>query len=133
MPYVPIPDADSRSFWAAAAAGRLLIQRCPECEEAQFFPRPSCIHCQGSAVVDEYASGRAAVHSFTIVRRAPSRDLADRVPYVVALVDLDEGVRMMTNVVDCDPDDVSIGMEVEATFQRLSDDITLPLFRPVLK
>lgn len=130
----PLPSLDSevdRVFWGAAAEGRLLVQECAECGERQFFPRSWCHYC-GSAEIEWIESGGTGrVHTFTVIRRATELlEFADAVPYVVAYVELDEGVRMCTNVVDCDPEDVETGMPVEVTFEDVNESVALPVFRP---
>jgi len=127
---VPTPYQDTQAYWDAAKAQRLIIQRCTDCGEPQFYPRGVCKHCLGSKLEWFDASGRGKVHSFTICHRAPHPGFAGRLPFVLALVDLEDGVRMMTNIVDCDPDSVRIDMAVKVTFEQLSPDITLPQFAP---
>ncbi len=125
----PIPDPDSEPYWAAALEGRLLIQRCEACGAHQLYPRDRCISCRGPVAWVE-ASGNGTVYSFTIIRQNYSRSFKHLIPYVVALVDLDEGPRLMTNLVGCDPDSVGIGMRVRATFEQVSDQAGIALFTP---
>ncbi|MEN8183302.1 MAG: Zn-ribbon domain-containing OB-fold protein [Myxococcota bacterium] len=110
---LPAPDGVAEPFWRGAAEGRLLYQRCSSCDHAQFYPRALCTRC-GETPEWEQASGRGAVHTFTIVRQMGARPFRDRLPYVVAMIELVEGVRMMGNVTDCAVEDVRIGMPVEA-------------------
>lgn len=126
-PY-PVPDGDTAPFWAAALEGKLCIQRCRECGRHVFYPRAVCPHCTAAGLEWVDASGRGSIHSYTVVHRAPE-EFRDDVPYVVALVDLDEGVRMMTRITGCEPGQVEIGLPVEVDFQRLTDEIALPCFR----
>lgn len=125
----PAPDGDTRPFWEAAQRGRLQIQQCRSCRRHIFYPRVVCPHCMSDQIDWITASGRATVYSYTVVHRAPA-EFRDEVPYVVALVELDEGVRMMTRLVDCRPQDVSIGMALEVDFRPLTAEIALPYFRP---
>jgi uncharacterized protein len=127
---LPTPDAETQPWWDAAREGRLLIKRCSSCGRPHFYPRPFCPHCWSTAVEWEEASGRATLYTFSIVRRNDLPPFNERVPYVAAVVDLAEGVRMMTNVVECELDDVEIGMPLEVVFQPISDDVTIPVFRP---
>jgi uncharacterized protein len=122
----PVPDAVTQPFWDGVAEGVLRIQRCLECDRYVFYPRAVCPQCMTSDMEWVEASGAGRVHSFTIVHRAPP-DYRDEVPYVVALVDLDEGVRMMTRLVDVQPASVVVGMAVEAAIQG---EPRLPYFRP---
>lgn len=119
---LPVPNADTAAFWDGCARGVLRIQRCGDCGGAQFPPRPFCGTCRSAALRWEPASGRATVASFSVVHRAPVPAFRDAVPYVLALVDLAEGPRMMTNVVDCDPDAVRIGQAVRFVFRPVAED-----------
>ncbi len=110
---LPAPDAVAVPWWKAAGQGRLLFQRCPSCQHAQFYPRAVCTRC-GATPEWEEASGRGTVHTFTIVRQMGAKPFRERLPYVVAMIELDEGVRMMSNVTDCPVEDVHVGMEVVA-------------------
>ena len=125
----PVPDSDSAPYWSAAHDGRLVVQRCVVCGARQLYPRDRCLKCRGAVEWIE-ASGRGTVYSFTVIRQNYTRPFRDQIPYVVALVDLEEGPRVMTNVVGCDPDDVHIGMPVRATFETVSDEAGIALFEP---
>jgi uncharacterized OB-fold protein len=116
-------------YWEAAAEGRMVIQGCVDCGAAIFPPRPLCPACWSSAVEWRDASGRASVESFSVVHRAPNESFVAEVPYVVALVRLDEGPRLMTNVIGCDPDDVRIDMRVRVVYTEYTDFV-LPQFEP---
>lgn len=126
---VPVPTADSAVFWERCKAGELCLPRCRECGELNWFPRAMCRYCSGIDMDWVPMSGLATVYRFSVVDRPPSPDLPGR--YVLALVDLDEGVRMMTHIVGCDPAEARIGMRVSVRFQPISDEISLPVFRPV--
>jgi hypothetical protein len=126
---LPLPEPETAPFWAGTDAGKLLIQRCLVCGRRQFYPRYFCAACAGDVEWIE-ASGLGEVHSFTIVRQNGTPPFDALVPYVLALIELDEGVRMMGNVIDVAVDDVSIGMPVQVTFARETDDVVLPMWRP---
>jgi uncharacterized protein len=126
----PQPDFDSAPYWAAARQGHLVVQRCAVCANVQLYGRAQCTRCGSSEVEWEPASGRGTVYSFTVIRQQHVRPFRDMVPYVVALVDLEEGPRVMTNLVGCEPDQVSIGMAVRATFEPVSDEASIVLFEP---
>jgi uncharacterized OB-fold protein len=128
---LPVTDLSTEEFWSAARSGRLLIKRCRACGRAHFYPRPFCPHCWSEDVVWEEASGRATVYTWSIVHRNDLFPFSERVPYVAAVVDLDEGPRLMTNIVDTEPSDVRIGMAVEVTFRPLADGLRYPVFRAV--
>ena len=125
----PIPDAVSRPFWEGIADGLLRLQHCRQCDRHVFYPRAVCPHCSADDLCWVDARGSGRIHSFTVVHRAPP-DYRDDVPYVVALVELDEGVRMMTRVVDVDPSAVRVDMPVTVSIQG---DPRLPYFRPATR
>lgn len=127
---VPTPTHETRPYWEGCKQHELRVQRCAACGYYQFFPRLYCAQCFSDRVEWVKTSGWAKVLSFTIVRRPPSPAFADEVPYVVALVTLDEGPTMMTNIVGCAPEKVEIGMPVEVTFDDWTEEISIPKFRP---
>jgi uncharacterized OB-fold protein len=133
LPPRPAPEitAHAAPFWAAARKGMLVIQRCPACGHCQHYPRPWCTNCLHEGVEFVEASGEGTVYTFTVIRRSPNPAFAARVPYVLAFVDLDEGVRLVTNIVDCDPESVRIGQRVQARFEAIDDEHTVVLFAPV--
>jgi uncharacterized OB-fold protein len=126
---LPEVNADTEPWWDATRVRRLVVQRCRKNGHLQHYPRSLCITC-GSTDLDFIGvSGRGKVYSHTAVYRAPSPDL--KVPYVVALVRLDEGPVLLTNIVDSPPDDVYCDMAVEVSWRPLSDGRNLPVFRPL--
>lgn len=127
----PVPDRSTYGapYWDAARAHRLVLQRCTGCGRLQHFPRPWCTQCLADDLEFVAASGRGTIYSFTVVRRNRNPVFAPRTPYVIALVDLDEGVRVFTGIVDCDPDAVSVGQRVRVCFEDVDDDHSVPLFR----
>ena len=127
---VPRPTPESQPFWDGCRNGELLLQRCTDCGEYQFYPRMMCCHCNSDALAWVRASGHGTVGSYTVVRRPVSQAYAADTPYVVALIVLAEGPTMMSNVIACDPADVAIGMPVEVTFEQWSEQTTIPKFRP---
>jgi uncharacterized OB-fold protein len=126
----PRADAESAPYWDAAAEDRLAVQRCTVCGHMQLYPRPWCLRCRG-AVEWIGASGLGTVYSFTVIRQNFLQPFRDELPYVVALVDLDEGPRLMTNVVGCEPDAVTVGARVRAQFLAVADDARVPVFELV--
>jgi uncharacterized OB-fold protein len=127
----PRPSPETAVYWEACRNHQLMIQKCSNCNHYQFYPRIICTECMSQDVEWIVASGLAEVSSFTIVRRPVSKAYADEVPYVVALIKLDEGPAMMSNIVECDIDNVKIGMRVEVLFEDWSEEISIPKFRPV--
>ncbi|MFF3512527.1 Zn-ribbon domain-containing OB-fold protein [Streptomyces sp. NPDC002573] len=122
---LPDIDAFTRAYWDAAAEGRLLIRRCSACARAHHYPREFCPYCWSEDVTWERASGRAALHTWSVVHRNDLPPFAERTPYVAAVVDLAEGPRMMTEVVECAQDRLRVGMALEAAFRE-----GVPVFRP---
>jgi uncharacterized OB-fold protein/acyl dehydratase len=124
----PTISADTAFFWEGAERGELLIQRCVRCRTLRHPARPMCGEC-GSLEWDTMrASGRGTIYSFVVYHHPPVP--AFDIPYVVALIELEEGTRLVSNVIGVDPGDVTIGMPVEVTFQKVDDEMTLPLFKP---
>jgi uncharacterized OB-fold protein len=125
---MPQPTSETAAYWAAARAQRLLIQRCASCGHCQFYPRAFCIECLSERIEWINASGQGRIYSYTICRIAPSPAFEARLPYVVALIDLDEGVRLLANLLDAELADVAIGARVGVCFEAVSESCTLPQF-----
>ncbi|MFB4316013.1 Zn-ribbon domain-containing OB-fold protein [Actinomadura sp. 21ATH] len=121
----PVPDADTAPYWDGLAAGELRLQRCGGCGRTVFYPRAVCPHCFGTDLSWQAASGLGTIYSFTVAHRAFG-DFAGQVPFTVALVDLDEGVRMMTRITG--PDRPAIGDRVRLAVTAVADDLRLPYF-----
>ena len=130
MKPAPKPTPETQPFWDGTAAGELRIQRCTACERHYFYPRPSCPRCGGDQVEWVRASGRATLYSYVINHR-PAPGFEDEAPYAIAVVELEEGVRMMTNIVGVpnDPEHLELDMELQVVFERRGD-VTVPLFEP---
>ena len=127
---LPTPDNETQPFWDAAKDERLLIKRCNACGGYHFYPRPFCPTCWSDDVEWVEASGRATLYTWSVVHRNDLPPFPERIPYVAAIAELEEGPRMMTNVVDCEFDRLEIGMALEAVFHPTSDDVTIVQFRP---
>ncbi|WP_219821600.1 Zn-ribbon domain-containing OB-fold protein [Sneathiella aquimaris] len=119
----PSMNMENEAYWAAAKEGRLVLKRCRECKKIHFFPRAICPHCQSSDTEWVPAKGRGRIYSYSVMRRA-------KTPYVIAYVTLEEGVSMLTNIVDCDADRLSVNQTVEVTFHSTESGHALPVFRP---
>ena len=126
----PNPSSISAPFWHAARAHRLQLQHCGHCDRYIYYPRPFCPACLQSDLTWRDVSGRGTVYTFTVVRRAASARFQALVPYVHAIVELEEGPRMTTNIVGCAPESVRIGMPVRAVYEDLDDTIAIVLFEP---
>jgi uncharacterized OB-fold protein len=128
-PILPQINDVNRPFWAACRAGELCLQRCCTCSRVRYPPAPICPNCLGVEVEWEAMSGRGTIFSFMIFRRAYHPAWADRVPYNVALIELEEGPRMISNVIDVEPDALRVGQHVGAVFEAVSDEVAVPRFR----
>lgn len=128
---LPTPDADSERYWQGLADGKLLLQHCNDCGHVQFYQQALCRHCGGEHLTHRAASGRGKVHSFSVVHRAPGPAFKQDTPYAVLLVELEEGPRMISSLVDGDPMTVSFDMAVELVCERVNAQVVLPRFRPV--
>jgi len=129
--FFPKRNPDTAAYWDACQRHELLIQRCSNCGALQFYPRNLCTGCGSNSLGWVTASGHGKVLSRTIVRRAVSAAYADDVPYVIALIKLQEGVVMMSKIVGCEPESVHTGMAVEVKFEDWSEQVSMPVFVPV--
>lgn len=122
-------DGEWKPFWDGAKRGELIIQRCPSCDARQFYPRNLCVKC---AATPEWfvSSGRGTLYTYSIVQQYMLAPFKSMLPYVVVMVDLEDGVRMMGNLIDIDTDDVKIGMPLEVVFVPAREDLTVPYWRP---
>jgi uncharacterized protein len=114
---VPRPNADTRPFWQACNREELIYQYCPACGKTQFYPRVLCAGCGAGSLEWRESKGLGTIYTFTINFRAPNPAFAPEIPYVIALVDLDEGFRMMLNIQDRDPEAVRIGHRVRIVYE----------------
>jgi uncharacterized OB-fold protein len=126
---LPAITPETRHFWEGARAGELRLQKCLACSHAYFPPRPFCPKCASREVTVFRASGQAVLYSYVIHHRAVPGFTP---PYAIAVVELEEGPRMMTNIVGCEqtPQSLQLDMALEVVFERMNDEISLPLFRP---
>ena len=125
---LPRPDLDTQAFWDGCAEGRFLVPRCRACGATRWPPGPMCPECQSTETDWLDSSGRGTVYSWIVATHPVDPVLVDQVPYVVALVDLEEGVRVVGNVEGCDPGEVTAGMAVELFFEEVGG-MRLPNFR----
>ena len=129
---LPTPQPETDFYWEKARAHELWLMRCDDCQRTYFYPRSICPHCFSRNTRWVQSSGRGTLYAFAIAHRPPTPAFQDRVPYVAAMVELEDGVRLPTNLVDVEPDPakIRIGMPVEVVFDDVTDAITLPKFRP---
>ena len=127
---LPVVNPWAKPFWEGARERKLLIQKCKDCEKFIFYPRIVCPYCFSENVEWVEASGKGTIYSYTVVvNNAPSAFIDD-MPYVVAIIKLEEGVQMLSNIVGCEPSELKCDMPVEVTFEKLNDGFTLPKFKP---
>ncbi len=127
----PIGDLDTAPYWEGAMEDRLRVQHCASCGRNQLYGRARCVHCHAAALEWVDASGFGTVYSRTVIRQNPTRSFRHLLPLSVALVDLDEGPRVMTNIVGTDPEHVRIGARVRVVFEQVADTAALPMFEVV--
>lgn len=127
---VPLPDDASESFWAECARHELVLQRCTDCETFRFPPRPMCPSCGSMGWRDEPAGGRGHVWSWVIAHPPVLPSFRDRVPYNVVVVELEEGVRMVGNIVEAANEDIRIGMPVTVAWDDVEDGVAIPVWTP---
>jgi len=119
----PVPNPETKPFWEAADEGRLLLKRCRSCGDVHYYPRAYCPFCGSGETEWQPASGGGTIYSYSVMRRAEA-------PYAIAYVALDEGVTMMTNLVDCDLDAIRIGQRVRLVFKPTEGGPPVPTFTP---
>jgi uncharacterized OB-fold protein len=124
----PIVTDDSAVFWDAVGEGRLVAQQCGECGALRHPPRPMCPHCRSLVVDVVPLSGRGTLYSYAVLHH-PQNPAFDY-PVLAALVDLEEGIRIVSNLTGIEPDDIRIGMRVQAEFEPTVGDGSVPVFRP---
>jgi uncharacterized protein len=129
---LPTPDPVTRPYWESLRAHGIRLQRCQACGRFVFYPRAVCPFCLADRLEWTPVSGRGVVHAFTIPHRHANPAFGTRAPYVVALVELEEGVRLLSNLVEVapTPEAVRVGMPVEIVYEDVTPEITLPRFRP---
>lgn len=121
------PEADP--YWEGCKDARLMLPWCTDCARAHFYPRRFCPHCDSRSIEWREASGEGTVYSFAVVSQPIERQFAERVPYVIAIVELPEGVRLATRLCDdVAPDTVTCGMAVKVQFEQVSEELTIPVF-----
>jgi len=127
---LPYPNGVSQPFWDAAKRHELHIQHCNACGTPIFYPREACSQCLSPDLIWIPVSGKGTLYSYTIAQAPTHPAFAEDVPYVIAIVELEEGPRITTNLVGCSPDQVTIGMPVMASFEEVTPEVTLVKFRP---
>jgi uncharacterized OB-fold protein len=126
----PVTTPETEPFWEGCRRGELQLQSCRACKGVQFPPRRYCASCLSDDLVWDRASGRGTVRSYTIVSLPSSPAFADELPYVIALVDLQEGPTMLSGIRGCEVEAVHIGMSVEVEFEQRGERFRIPYFHP---
>jgi len=131
----PLPQTQpwSEKFWEGTRQRKLLVQHCRKCDANIFYPRKFCPECWSAELDWIEASGKARVYMFSTAYDMVEPKFAEDLPYTIAYVDLEEGIRLMTRIVECEPEDIHIDMEVEVVFHELNENFHLPYFKPVKK
>jgi hypothetical protein len=128
---VPRIDEESKGFWEACQRHELYVQRCRRCRAYRYYPRAVCAACLSDDTEWVLSSGKGSVYTYTVTYQNQAPGFREELPYVLAYVELEEGVRLLTNVVGCAPEEVCIGLPVEVVFEDVTADVTLPKFKPV--
>lgn len=123
-------NADSREFWDYTLQDCLMLRTCNSCGLLMYYPRVLCTSCMSTDLGWTKSSGKGTVYAFSIVHRAPNEAFKSDVPYIIAIIELDEGPRMLSNIIDCPPDQSFINMPVVVSFDKSYDGFKLPKFRP---
>ena len=127
---LPAISGETKPFWDAARRGDLMIQRCGDCNEYQWYPRGFCSNCWSPNIKNVRSSGRGSIWTYTVTYQNRTPGFNEDVPYILALVELEEGVKLFSNIVECNLRDVSIGMAVEVTFVPATPQVHVPMFKP---
>ena len=130
-PITPVPTPTSQPFWDALADGRVLIQRCRQCDTWVYYPRARCSACLADALTWTEVSGEGTVYTFTVARQPTTPAFAEVVDPIIAVVELDEGVRLTTSLEGVDPADVRVGMRVRPVFAEAEDGLRLLRHEPI--
>ncbi|MDT0496145.1 Zn-ribbon domain-containing OB-fold protein [Algiphilus sp. W345] len=126
---LPVIDPESAPYWTALRDGRLLLRHCRDCGRHHHYPRELCPHCGSDSLDWEAARGTGTIYSYTIARRPAGPAFKPDTPYVVAIIELDEGARLMSNLVTSDVEAVRIGQRVDLYTDAVTPEVTLPRFR----
>jgi uncharacterized OB-fold protein len=127
---LPVIQPWSKLFWNAARERRLLIQECRNCGKKIFYPKKYCPECRSTDIGWVESSGEGKVYSFSTLYLGVHPKFEENAPYTIAIIELNEGVRLMSNIVNCEPKDIRCDMPVKVTFEDVTEEITLPKFEP---
>jgi len=127
---VPSASAETAPFWDACRKGNYLLQQCRACGNVQAYYRGFCAHCWSQDIEDLLSSGKGTVHTFTVTYQNRAPGFREETPYVVAVVELERGVQVFANIINCDPASVRIGLPVKVTFMDVGEEMKVPMFEP---
>ena len=127
---LPVITEENRPFWEGCKRGVLLLQYCEACQRYQFYPRLYCMQCGANTLRWEQASGRGVIYSYTVIHQNKSPEFGNDTPYNVAIIQLEEGPRLMSNIVEAAPDDLRVDLPVTVVFDAVSETISIPRFKP---
>lgn len=130
-PPLPLPTPVTQPFWDGLREGKVRLQRCGDCDAWVFYPRSRCHHCLSERLEWQDVSGAGSLYTYTIARQPTSPHFADQVPQHLAVVELEEGVRLTSTLVNVADDDIRVGMRLKPVFDRVSDEVTLLRYEPV--
>ena len=127
---LPLIDEENRPFWEALQRHELYVQKCRDCAAVRYYPRALCPECLSSRTEWLRSSGKGQIYTFTVTYQNQSPGFRESLPYIMAYVELAEGVKMLSNLIDCKPEDARIGMPVEVVYEDVTPEVTLAKFRP---
>jgi len=127
---IPRPSTTTRPFWDGLNERKVQIQRCDGCDSWVFYPRTRCPSCLSDLLIWREVSGRGVLYTYTLARQPTAPHFADETPQQLAVVELDEGVRMTSTLVNVEPSDIVIGMRLQPYFDQVTDDVTLLRYQP---
>ena len=127
---LPVVTNENRPYWEGCRQGKLLLQYCDACQSYQFYPRLYCMHCGSTTLRWSEVSGHGVIYSYTIIHQNKSPEFVHDTPYNLAIVQLEEGPRMLSNIVDIDMENLRVDLPVMVVFDAVNDVISLPRFRP---
>jgi uncharacterized OB-fold protein len=128
---LPVVTEENRPFWEGCLQGKLLLQQCSECHLYQFYPRLYCLHCNHDTLQWVEVRGRGTIYSYTIIHQNKSPEFGHDTPYNVAIVQLEEGPRLLSNIVDIEVTDLKVDLPVTVIFDQVNETIAIPRFRPL--
>lgn len=127
---LPTIESETQEFWSATQRGALMYAHCTDCGKPHYYPRPFCPFCWSENVNLKQAKGSGTLYTWSTVYSNDLPPFKERLPYVAAIVDLDEGVRLSTNIVQCPIEDLRVGMPVQVVFEERTPEVTVALFKP---